>query len=259
MSTTMQVTSQVPESQAHSSPAHGANDNRFKDLLSQVRADARNKASADRSKAVLFGRVIKGAVEGYIDSTKDKHGKGIDDAKMIYDVFIKGYSDKDPNSHSPKGVAVHTSKLRGGVRWGEMSTLDALAELSRCVEKYKALRGVNEGKDVKPEFEALYSCSVKYLAPEQNGNPLSDEQIADCCRKPEKSDKDLVEVWAEIAKKVTSLVTGENNSKLKDQSEEAIAIQHAVHEYATKLLLMAEEQAAVAKLAEIALLRGDQS
>jgi len=239
-------------------PAHGQNDQQLKDLLSKVRDDARNKAKSDRSKAVMYGRVLEAAVGGVIDTTKDKHGKNIDDAKLLYDEFIKAYSDKDPNSHAPKGVAVQVSRLRTAPRYAEFCVQqghDAMTEFSRYAEIYKNLRSVNEGKDVKPEFEAYYKAVCTAMSPEQNGLVLSDDQIAAACRKAESEEKDLLKVLQELDKKVTGLVTGENKQQLKDQSESMIAIQAALHEYVRTLELLSEEQAAHAKLAEIATLR----
>src|SRR5258708_802162 len=146
----MSMTMQDMDAVAAAVPPHGVNDNRLKDLLASIREDARNKAKSDRSKAVMYGRILRAAVEGVVDTTKDKHGKGIDDAKLAYDEFIKAYSDKDPNNHSPKGVAVQVSRLRTAPRYAEFCVEkghEAMSEFSRYAEIYKNLRSVNEGKD----------------------------------------------------------------------------------------------------------------
>jgi hypothetical protein len=228
---------------------HGQNDNRFKDLLSDVREDARNKANADRSKARLAGKVVRATLDGIIDSVPDKHGKGVDDAKMLYDEFIKAYSAKDPNAHSPKGITVQTSRLRKFVKFGEMTSLDPWTEFQRWAEAYRNKRAVNEGKDVRPEFEALYSCIGEQF--KHSDTPLSDDEIADCCNKPAPADVELEDVLTRMCKELEGIITGENKKGLKDQHEQTIAAHAAIRERLAALTLAKAQEELLAKAAAL--------
>jgi len=228
---------------------YGQNDNRFKDLLSEVREDARNKANADRSKARLAGKVVRATLDGVIDSVADKHGKGVDDSKMLYDEFIKAYSAKDPNAHSPKGITVQTSRLRKFVKFGEMTSIDPWTEFQRWAEAYRNKRGVNDGKDVRPEFEALYTCAGEQF--KHSDTPLSDEEIADCCNKPAPADVELQDVLTRMYKELAGIISGENKKGIRDQHEHTIAAANALRERLAALTLVKAQDDLLKKAAAL--------
>jgi hypothetical protein len=43
------------------------------------------------------------------------------------------------NNHTPKGIAVQTSRYRACIKFGEMSDRDPMTELSRFADAYKTM------------------------------------------------------------------------------------------------------------------------
>src|SRR5271165_1814714 len=75
-------------------PPHGNNDKRYDDYMAEVRQFGRDEGDGKRAKARFFVRTVQAAADGLVDETKNKHGKDVDDAKVLYAEYLKAKSRK---------------------------------------------------------------------------------------------------------------------------------------------------------------------
>jgi hypothetical protein len=227
---------------------NGVNDQRFKDALAEVREIARTQAEGDRGKAVLAGRLVFWAADGVISSEKDKHGKGISDAKLIYEEHIGAYSRKASTQHTPAGKKVQAARCNTFIKFGEQVAVDPKAEFPRWNAEYKTQHEIDP-KLVRPEFECYYNLAKEQL--KNSDQPLSDEQIKELVMKPEKGEKDVLDELESIKKQLERLVSGECG--VKDQHDLTIEAFHVIEARIAALMIEEKERALRATAAELGL------
>ena len=169
-------------------------------------------------------RVVRAAADGLISTEKPKTGKS--DAVLIYERYAA--NDSKHAEHTSGGMKANAAKLNALIGLGCMTTCDGVEIADRAV----VLRQEMETNELKPKplFAGLVDVARAQL---ESDTALSDEAIKAALSKTEK-DKTLEKEWAAIAKKVTSLVTGENSAGLRDNSDAAHAIAKMVDEHVSQ-------------------------
>ena len=169
-------------------------------------------------------RVVRAAADGLISTEKPKNGKS--DAVLIYERYAA--NDSKHAEHTSGGMKANAAKLNALIGLGCMTTCDGVEIADRAV----VLRAEMETNELKPKplFAGLVDVARAQL---ESDTALSDEAIKAALSKTEK-DKTLEKEWAAIQKKVTSLVTGENSSGLRDTSDAAHAIAKMVDEHVSQ-------------------------
>lgn len=227
-------------------PAHGVNDQRFDDAMTKTREIARTHGAGERALPVFAAHVVRWAAEGIVDSTKDRQGKGIDDAKVLYDEYLKGYSAKV--EHGAGGKKANASKLRQFIKVGELSSTlgDPVIQFTRIADAWKAQQQLDP-KSVKGEYPTLIDWARTQL--ENSDAPLTDEHLKALVLKPETKEKDVVDVLESVHKQLESLISGEKGPK--DQDERTIRAFDAVKERLAALRMEIETNDLRAKAIEL--------
>jgi hypothetical protein len=223
----------------------GRNDHRFDDLLKQVGEFGEESAQGKDALPKLFLRVVQAAADGVIDTEKDKHGDGIDDAARIYRVYADNEGHKAIHQHTKDGLKANVSKLRCGVRLGLMTSVDGVVVIDRAV----TIRGNQEAASNK--CKSAYPAYVD-VAREQlkQDTELTDDQIKEVVLKPEPAEKDVVVELKAIEKKLERIITGEGG--VKDQSQEVIDAHALIRTRLAALVTKAERDKKLAMYSELA-------
>lgn len=224
----------------------GTNDKRFDDYMAEVRQLGRDEGDGNRAKARFFVRTVQATVDGLVDLTKDKHGKGVDDASFAYAEYLKQKSKKTAEDSTENGLKANVSKLRVGIKLGSMTTCDPVGVMNRTITKRAEM--LKDGVEVRPEEPGLINVAREQL---QHDSDLSDEQIADCVRKAEPKDKTLVAEVEAVRKKLEKVITGEGKVE-KCQDERIIAAHDQLKDFLATLTTKQQRADDEKLLAEVA-------
>jgi hypothetical protein len=188
--------------------------------------------------------LVRAAADGIIDE---------DDVEARYDVYLAGREKTQAKQALAMGVEegngkkANVSKCRQLVRMAMLSGIDGPELLDRTV----TARGNLIGTDSKIEapFDAFVKVARAQIA--QPDAPLTDDQIAEQVRKPEKGEKTeiqkLIDLYKSTAKMVEALP---GNAAIKDAASSlADAIVEEGGEVPALTKEEKEEQAAMAYLA----------
>lgn len=226
---------------------HGQNDQRFNDFLKEAGELARTHAEGGRSLAILYGRLIQQAAYGVVDTQKDKHGKGIDDAALVYDHYAKNYVKKAGAGQTADSIKAQKSKMRLPIKLGEMTTIgDPTHQLDRFVQEYKRQAEL-DNKSVRPESAALLAWAKMQL--DNSDQPLSDDMIAECVAKTQKEDPTAEEYFEAVRKRIEKAINGEAGFKTDDPR--VLAAHEQLRSFITTLCVQREQAELLAKAAEL--------
>jgi hypothetical protein len=223
-----------------------SNDNRFDDYVAEVRQYGRDEGDGNRAKAKFFVRTVQATVDGLVDLTKDKHGKGVDDASFAYAEYLKQKSKKTAEECTDNGTKANVSKLRVGIKLGSMTTCDPVGVMNRAITKRAEM--VKDKVEVRPEEPSLINVAREQL---QHDSDLSDEQLEDCICKADPKDKTLVAEVEVVRKKLEKIITGEGKVE-KCQDERIIAAHDQLKDFLATLTTKQQRADDEKLLAEVA-------
>ncbi len=233
------------------STTNGVNDTRLKDAIAETRELARTQAAGERSLAVFAGKLIQWAVDGVIDTTKDKHGKGIDDASLFYDNWTEAHSKKLADAHSVGGKKANKSKMRQCIAVGGMTIpgSDPITEFDRQIA-LRAEAAKADPKSVKPEYHAIVDWARAQKDCEDRA--LTDDEIKAAVLKPEKGEQDLLDVVEGMYNKLEKLISGEAGfDRAKTQVPALTGAADLLREFVATLVLEKKQDEVRAKALEL--------
>jgi hypothetical protein len=222
------------------------NDHRHHDFMLDVGKAGRAAASGKDALPGLGVAIVTASASGVIDTVKDKHGKGIDDAKLIYERYMEEFSEKAVHEHSTNGVKANTSKTRKLIEFGAMSC-NPEDVLRRAIELRAAMEAAEE--KVKPAYASYVDVARAQL--DNPDSPLSDDQIKEALRKPDPKEKTSLWVIEKMLEDCEGLITGDKWPGLKDQSEPVLAVRELLKDYSALLTLTAKREKLRADAAEL--------
>jgi len=188
----------------------GTNDTRLQDLMADVREFGREAALGRDSLPKLALKVAYAAASGVISMQKDADGS--DDASRLYAEYIKADSKKSVHEHTAGGLKGNTSKLRQIVTAASMPTADFYNSINQGILKREEMAAAEE--KVRPCYAMIVELARTQVA---QADDLTDEQIAECVRKPIAADKDVEDILKAISTKLDNLIKGEKGPKCADQ------------------------------------------
>ncbi len=225
------------------------NDTSFEDAEKLTKDLGAALGNGAASNARLARAIIKWAQEGVISTKPNTHGKGVDDVAHLFDIFAKACSRKQ-GEHAKNGLTASASKLRQPAKLGEMTTVDGTDVVNRGLAKRAEAFKVDP-KAVLDEYKAIVAIAREQL--KNSDHPLTDDELAAVVAKPAPATKETEEMWEAVLKSVQKIVTGENKHGVKDQSDEACAIEEAIRAYHTGLMALREKNELLAKAKELGL------
>lgn len=199
------------------------NDTRFADLMKDVRKLGADTAEGRDAKPRLALRIVRAAADGVIDLTveKDAAGKPLPDAAYnIYDEYLKADSKKAVYEHSKGGVKKGASELRQLIRFGSMTTVDAVDVLNRAV----TIHGNLDVKERQSAFPAFLAVAREQLADGQSDTALTDGQIEQAMRKDAAEPKGQADFLKSASKALEKALDAEDgDAALADRIKSALA------------------------------------
>lgn len=177
------------------------NDNRYVDLLKDVRELGREAALGKDALPNLAMKVTTAARDGIISTEKDADGK--DDADRIYEEYREAQSKKAKHEHTEGGITGNTAKLRSFVNLGMLPNIDPVDVLERAVKIRHEQKAKKE--KVKGAYEAYIDVSRKQLDPVNQNDPLTDEVIIEVVRKKPGKTATPAERLADVYKELSAL------------------------------------------------------
>lgn len=230
------------------------NDQRFSDFLRDCRELGRDEALGKDALAKMAFKLAKAASDGVIDTTPNKHGEGVDDAKKAYHEYVEGFSKKSIHEMTENGKKANIAKFRAIVRCaveGRGGKYDMYSGLERTKNAREALD--KGGAKVKPAFASYVDYSrAQYKA----DSDLTDQQIKEVVTPAGKPDPELMKEWEKILKRIEKIVTGEIEGVPADQSAEALSAAEAVAARVAALMTNERRVAAQSKVRELVELTG---
>jgi hypothetical protein len=201
------------------------NDNRFDDFVKNVRELGRSAGAGKDALPALAITVARASQDGVLDDTKDKHGKGVDDAAKVYEEYINSESKKSVLAHTAAGKAVNASKLRQVIRAGKHDS-DFVETINRLIEAHRS--AVAAEQKVKPTYNAIIDAARMQIdaAHKENSDALTDDEIREIISKPEKEGPTLEDILRKHATDLEKLVTGEHSSGIKCQDDKLVEAVH---------------------------------
>lgn len=184
---------------------HGKNDHRFDDLLNKVKQLGTHNAVGNDALAKMAMVLAQGAQDGVLDTTRNKHGKGVDDAKKIFEGYVEAFSSKNIFDMTTNSIAANTSKFRVIIQAGMSVNHDITTTFNRGHLKRKEL--VGQDVKVKGAFNVFVDMARALIREARNGADLTDEEIAEIVAKPEPSPKTVREEIVTMQKKAEKLIT----------------------------------------------------
>lgn len=186
------------------------NDNRFADLMSDVRELGRETATGRDAKAKLALRIIKAAADNVIDLTPDPDTK-LDAAYDIYDAYLKADSKKAVFDHTKGGIKKGASEVRTLINMGLMTTVDAVDVMNRTV----TIHGNLDPKDRQSAFPAFMAVARAQL--NSSDTDLSDDELQSLCLKQSADPKGQAAYIKAAAKALEKALAAEDaDPKLAD-------------------------------------------
>lgn len=208
--------------ETNNAPAHGQNDKRMSDFMRSVSKFGEESALGKDALPKLAHAVVKAAADGVIDpDAKDAKGKDI--AAQIYAKYAAGESKKA--IHEKSGQKANESKLRQLIKFGAMTTVDAVEIMQAAFETRE--NAIADDVKVKSAYPFYVDVARRQL---DSDKPLTAPELADIVRKPEPKGKELETELKAIMKRLEDLVTGEAKHGLKDESELVEAAYHSIKE-----------------------------
>lgn len=200
------------------------NDTRFADLLKDVRKLGGDTAEGRDAKARLAIRVVRAASDGVITldvETDAATGKPLPDAAyQIYDEYLKADSKKAVYEHSKGGIKKEASLLRTLIRFGSLTTVDAVDVLNRAV----TIHGNLDVKERLSAYPAFVEVAKAQLADGQTDDALTDGQLEQACRKAEGEPKGQAAFIKAAAKALEKAQSAEDaDPALTDRLQAALA------------------------------------
>jgi hypothetical protein len=176
--------------------------------------------------------VVMGASVGSLDCVK-KHkrvdnGKTttFDDAEYVFHQYIAAEGRKAVHDRSVTALKVNVSKLRQLLFMGCMTTCDPVRILERTLV---ILHDMQDKKiKAKSPYAAYVDVARMMLTAIKDRDPTDDE-IRFACTTPDRPDPELKKELMKISKKLEGIFTGDNGSKLRDQSNQIEEAIHAVN------------------------------
>lgn len=161
------------------------NDHRLADLMRDVAAYGGKQGEGRRGKELLAMRVIRAAADCVItlEVTKGPDGKNLpDDAHKVYAAYLAADSKKNAMDHTKDGIKKNASELRQIIGMGLMTTLGD----GGPVDVFNRMVSIHQGLAVEERisaFPAFVAVARQQLA--SPDSPLTDNELAACCRKGE--------------------------------------------------------------------------
>lgn len=219
----------APVAPGAETPAAMSNDKRLGELTKQVTKLGEEASLGKDSLPKLAHAVVRAAADGIIDletKTKDKAGKDQDAATIIYAAYAAGESKKAIHEHSDGGKKANVSKLRQLIAMGAMTTVDAVMVMQ---EAFNARENMSreDGVKVKSAYPFYVDVAREQL---KSDKPLTLDELESIVKKPVAEPKELETELKAILKRLEGLVTGEGNTKLKDENDLTEAAFHAIKE-----------------------------
>jgi hypothetical protein len=171
------------------------NDTRLEDLFEDVRKLGRDSAEGKDALPKLAMKITAAAADGVI---------GSDDAKGIYEAYIKAESKKQ--IHTAAGKEANTSKLKQFINLGLGMHDDGVDLLDRAAE----IRNKLAQDDVKvlAAYQAFLAVARFQLSDDAAGLVLSDDVIEELVKKPEPKEKDEAKRLEAIKKSLEKIIEG---------------------------------------------------
>jgi hypothetical protein len=183
----------------------GNNDFRFDDLLEKVKKLGVQQAMGNDSLPRTAVMLANAAQQGVLDTSKNKRGKGVDDAKYLYTEYVTACSSKNIFDMSETSIAANSSKFRVIIAAGMATTYDIMGTFNRAHEARKRLTEADI--KVKPAFASYVDISRALVADGRGGADLTDDEIDEIVRKPEARPKTVRKIVEEMQKKAEALIT----------------------------------------------------
>lgn len=176
--------------------------------------------------------IVAAAASGLIDE---------DDVEARYDAYLAGRSKRQAGNLLAQGVEdgngkkANVSKLRQLAKMAMLPGVDGPALIDRAV----TLRGDMVGGDEK--IEAPYDMMVKVARAQINNpdRPLSENEIADCIRKPVPADKTLMD---KLVREYKTLAKLHEEANLPGTEAAMTSIGDAIVELGGELPAMTKEE-----------------
>jgi hypothetical protein len=232
------------------------NDQRYDDLMKEVRELGRASAAGKDSLPMLAHRVVRAAADGVIGTDKDKDGR--DAAVRLYEDYIAAESKKAVHEHSAGGVKANISKLRKLIEFGVMPIIDPVDIMNRAKVARDQIE--KDGDKPKPAYAGYVDLAREQL--DNPGRELDEDEIKACLRRDAPKEKKLKDVLEKIHKDLEQLMTGEREDGIKDQSAEIIQAEEALRTRLAAMLKAEEDDAfnaACAKRGVVATLASQQA
>lgn len=205
----------------NTTPAHGQNDKRLGDFMKSITKFGEESALGADALPKLAHAVVRAAADGVIDpEAKNKHGD--DTAKQIYDRYAAAESKKA--IHEKNGTKANVSKLRQLIKFGAMTTVDAVEVMQAAMEAREA--AIADSVKVKSSYPFYVDVARSQL---NSDKPLTAGELADIARKPEPKDKEIEGELKRVLKVLEDLVSGESKAG-KDEDELTEAAMHTIKE-----------------------------
>lgn len=193
------------------------NDQRFDDLMKEIKGFGRDAAQGKDSLPKLAHKVVRAASDGIIDTNKDQ--QGTDAAARIYSAYAAEQSAKSIHDHTESGIKANASKLRKLIEMGVMPIIDPVDVMNRA---YSIRDGLHKaGEDLKPAYASYVDVARAQL--DSPGRALSDDEIKAAVSKVVKPDKTAEDILKEIHGKMEKLIT-----KRLDQSPELVQAEELI-------------------------------
>jgi hypothetical protein len=180
----------------------GQNDNRFDDMMKQVRVLGSEAALGRDSLPKLAMTVLNASIDGVISLDKDSEGQ--DDAAKIYAEYVKADSKKAIHDHSANGKKANVSKLRQIVTMGSKTTCEPLTVMENGIKLRKELEAAEQ--KVKPVYPSMVDIARKQ---NEQDDALNDDQLREAVLKPDPKAKEEATELTRASKILDGLITGE--------------------------------------------------
>jgi hypothetical protein len=190
-------------------------------------------------------QVFEGSFHGVLSNDKDKHGKGIDDATMLSEVYHKARQANviwdAKASNQRKLISTARTDIRGG-QWGKGGSNEPLNTVHKLMSIWQNQRKVpqNAGK-----MDDAVNVLHRYLRLQLKRNSLlEDDELRGLCFKKIKDPRSLEKFWEDTEKTFKKLKLGTlAASTLQDDHSLVAEIQERIKDRREALRLDAEIEA----------------
>lgn len=219
------------------------NDTRLKELLSRVRALGGTHAEGNEALQRFFMEVAEGGRDQYLNLDKNTDKQDVIDT--LYGEYVKGFSKKASDQHTPEGMSSNKSKARAVLKASVKPNVD----FPLVIDSLIRIRA-EKAKAVKCFAPAAAIVSAARLQQKQDDN-LSDDQIAEVVVKPDPKDKTHEGQAKKALKIVEDLITGDGGLPALGDNEHLIRAQEGIQAYLNGFQVSRDEDEARAILAKL--------